>query len=373
MGIDISVLTQNLRFLPAILGGSSIDIAEKYGNRLAGLGDNIPDIIGLTETFTEEYTNAVVTKIEATHPHQLRSFPTPLPDGKIGNSGLTLLSKFPIEAHEFRMFAECGGTDCLASKGVLIALIRLPASFVVVSVTHLNAVDTGSKAIFESQLNTVRDLIREFVSTNIPASALDYSAVLSIGDFNIASDSKLYDTMINTIGFEVEDPHKTLNPDEDGFTSDASNPTQRLDYILNLKSVGNSGEYAFPSSNVIEYAVDFLVLPDLLSDHLGVKATISIDKSPTNNPAPSPDKSATNIPTSSPDETITSNPTSSDKSSTNNPTSSPNGSIPKDPTPAPNKLITNNHGEKSSTNNPASSSVVLGISLITIFAASLIV
>ena len=111
MGIDISVLTQNLRFLPAIFGGSSIDIAEKYGNRLAGLGDNIPDIIGLTETFSEEYTDAVVTKIEATHPHQLRFFPAPLPKVRFANSGLTLLSKFLIDAHEFRMFTEYGGID----------------------------------------------------------------------------------------------------------------------------------------------------------------------------------------------------------------------------------------------------------------------
>jgi len=290
LGVDMSVLTQNLQFIP--FAGGTNDMMNKrvneYGELLIGLGDNIPDVIGFTEMFLEGPTNITLAKIAKTHPHQLNSFPqTPLPEGKLVNSGLALASKFPIEAHDFRMFTKTWSTDAYATKGVLVALIRLPASFAVVSVTHMQG--SADAPIYESQLGTINELVENFVRGTISASAVNYTTVISMGDFNIKDDSYLYPRMMDTLAYEVEDPHRSLNPGEDGFTSSTGNPNNpdnRVDYIFNLKMMDESGMCAFPSSVVIDYAANLLVtkgeLEDVegLSDHLGVEATFSIGENP---------------------------------------------------------------------------------------------
>jgi len=275
LGVELSVLVQNVNLIPFAGGtvNAMDDRADKYGDLLVGLGDSIPDVIGLTETFVKTPTDRLVAKLVTTHPHQLRFFPENLLQKAI-DSGLTLLSKFPIEAYDFRMFTKANGLDALAAKGILVALIRLPASFAVVSLTHQNS--RGTDAVFTSQLGTARDLMREFVSTHISVSALNYTAVVSMGDYNIASSSETYEEMMNTLAYDTEDPHKTLNPGRDGFTFPTKNATTRIDYIFNLKAIDESEKCAFPSANVTEYAVDNLVSNDLLSDHLGISATILI-------------------------------------------------------------------------------------------------
>lgn len=275
--IELSVLVQNVKFI-RLVGGTSHSMsirAEKYGDLLLGLGDDIPDVIGLTETFVKKPTDTLVAKLNTTHPHQLRLFPEIVPRGMFGDSGLTLLSKFPIEAHEFRMFTQASGFDAFAAKGVLVAMIRLPASFAVVAVTHLNS--EGTDAVNTSQLGTIRDLIRDFVSMNIPLSAQKYTTVLGMGDYNIASHSETYKEIITTLAYETEDPHEIFNPDEDGFTYPANNAKERIDYVFNLKAIDENG-CQFPSSTVTKYNVSDLVSMDSLSDHLGVSATISIDE-----------------------------------------------------------------------------------------------
>jgi len=286
--VELSVLTQNIKFIP--IAGGSIDMmnerAKEYGDLLVGLGDKIPDVIGFQEMFVEEPTTITLAKIAVTHPYQLHSFPETLPDGAAINSGLALASRFPIEAYDFRMFTEASGYDKLAAKGVLVALIRLPASFAVISITHQQAGISAS--IANSQLGTGKSLMENFVRSNIPASALHYTAAISMGDFNIefGDGTNLYQQMIDTLAYEVEDPHTTLNPGQDGFTSPPSNPIKRIDYVLNLKSIDESGMCAFPSSVVINHVVNFLILQgtlkdiDELSDHLGVEATFFIDENP---------------------------------------------------------------------------------------------
>lgn len=280
LGFELSVLVQNMQLIPFVGGSDDAmkDRAEKYGDLLVELGNDIPDVIGFTETFLEAPTDVIVDKLNTTHPHQLRQFPAALPEGKFIDSGLTLLSKFPIEAHDFRMFEEASGPDALSSKGVLVALIQLPASLAVVSVTHQNA--GGTDALFTAQLGTARDLMREFVSENIPVSALNYTAVVSMGDYNIRDDSETYEEMMTTLAYDTEDPHVTLNPGEDGLTYPAPNVTRRIDYVFNLKAIYENNKCKFPSSKVIKYAVNTLVSTDMLSDHLGVGATISISENP---------------------------------------------------------------------------------------------
>jgi len=286
LSVEFSVLTQNLKFIP--IAGGTIDMmnerAKEYGDVLVGLGDKIPDVIGFQEMFADEPTTILLAKIAVTHPYQLHSLPETLPDDKVINSGLALASRFPIEAYDFRMFTEASGLDALSAKGVLVALIRLPASFAVISITHQQGGISGS--IANSQLGTGKSLMENFVRSNIPASALNYTAAISMGDFNIefGDGTNLYQQMIDTLAYEVEDPHTTLNPGQDGFTSPPSNPIERIDYVLNLKSIDESGMCAFPSSFVINHVVNFLILQgadiDELSDHLGVEATFFIDENP---------------------------------------------------------------------------------------------
>lgn len=61
--------------------------------------------------------------------------------GKLLDSGLLILSDYPILAVRRAAFPQdaCAGFDCLANKGMVMALIDLPGGPVAVINTHLNA------------------------------------------------------------------------------------------------------------------------------------------------------------------------------------------------------------------------------------------
>ena len=59
------------------------------------------------------------------------------------NSGLTILSNFPIEERSSQPFyrGACGGYDCLANKGILLVAITIPGvpEPIEIFTTHMNS------------------------------------------------------------------------------------------------------------------------------------------------------------------------------------------------------------------------------------------
>lgn len=110
--------------------------------------------------------------------------------GKWVDSGLLILSDYPIVQTRKMAFPQgmCAGFDCLASKGVLIAWIKVPgeAQPVAVADTHLNSRATSGVAVLRADTAYLHQtaMARAFVRANVPAS----TSLVFGGDFNVGHD-----------------------------------------------------------------------------------------------------------------------------------------------------------------------------------------
>jgi endonuclease/exonuclease/phosphatase family metal-dependent hydrolase len=181
--MEITVLIYNVAGLPWPLGkgkssrdtdadGKRIPIAGKRSSALKEIGDTLgelrsegmePDIILLQEAFISAsaeipkrggYPNWVAgpgrKDLGPKHSDRAseefiadRKFSKGEKSGKGESSGLLLASNFPIIElfnHPFKQW-ECGGFDCLANKGLLVAELEIPGlpDHLMVATTHFNS------------------------------------------------------------------------------------------------------------------------------------------------------------------------------------------------------------------------------------------
>jgi endonuclease/exonuclease/phosphatase family metal-dependent hydrolase len=99
--------------------------------------------------------------------------------GKLMRGGVIILSRYPIVFTASEVFDRCQGSDCLVSKGVVIALIQKNYNLVAVLGTHLQAWDNEqSKRIRNKQLSRVSQFITRLqLPEEVP--------VILSGDLNI--------------------------------------------------------------------------------------------------------------------------------------------------------------------------------------------
>ncbi|MHA1529248.1 MAG: endonuclease/exonuclease/phosphatase family protein [Alphaproteobacteria bacterium] len=220
--VEISVLIYNVWGLPWPLKANSPESLRKIGEilgemRMAGTE---PDIVLLQEAFTMKsqpilglggYPNivggpgihdpsATISKEEAPGFVNDRSIWKGEKLGKWLNSGLAILSNFPIEetyAQPFRRRA-CAGFDCMSNKGMLLAAIHIPGvpEPIEIFTTHMNSKDASG--VSPERSNTAHNLqaaeIRSFLSAEI---ADDRRALIVGGDFNTKGDRELLGYLTN--------------------------------------------------------------------------------------------------------------------------------------------------------------------------------
>lgn len=112
--------------------------------------------------------------------------------GKILGSGLQILSDYPIMAVRTRPFPAfaCAGYDCLANKGILMALIDVPRSAtpVVISTAHFNSRHASgvsnerSDYVYRRQWEVARQF---FAASNWHAFPMVFA-----GDFNVGKSTR---------------------------------------------------------------------------------------------------------------------------------------------------------------------------------------
>jgi endonuclease/exonuclease/phosphatase family metal-dependent hydrolase len=111
------------------------------------------------------------------------------------NSGLLLLSKYPLEHQKFHEFqpGRTNGEDRLARKGIITATVRLPDNLTFrVSTLHADQDLGGSK------MGDIWDLANYTPSGSDPA--------IMMGDFNLAGST--YDKMVNDIFVNAIDAYR---------------------------------------------------------------------------------------------------------------------------------------------------------------------
>jgi len=158
------------------------------------------------------------------------------------DSGLMILSKYPIKYFKFMKFKKCCGEDCLANKGFLHTEIEINNEKIDIINTHIQNsksyfnIFTNPKNLIINQLTQILTYINLILKNNI-------NKVILCGDFNCnlkeilkKIDSKLYFS---------------------GFTQNETCEDKILDHILIITKEKNLMKYN--NTNIINY--------DFSSDH----------------------------------------------------------------------------------------------------------
>jgi len=211
--VEVSVLIYNIYGLPWPILSGRRDLIKQIGKIFGEMRQSgtEPDIVLLQEAFTMKsqpipeyggYPNVVggpKTKDKApklsedVNPEFSagRSFWKGEKLGKKLNSGLAILSNFPIlEKHTLPFKRhECAGFDCMANKGILVALIQIPGvpEPIYFLTTHMNSGIQTSGVSSERSLIAHNLQMREIDGfiRNFPGEG---RALVYGGDFNMKQD-----------------------------------------------------------------------------------------------------------------------------------------------------------------------------------------
>jgi len=119
------------------------------------------------------------------------------------SSGLLILSEYPILSVEMAVYGNCGGVDCFAQKGVLLARVAVPGLPEPLEIydTHLNASyeitpprKTAAEKIRIRQVSEIHSFMREYRQPVMPA--------VFGGDFNFNANGMDYAHFVTGSGMK---------------------------------------------------------------------------------------------------------------------------------------------------------------------------
>lgn len=204
------------------------------------------------------------------------------------NSGLGILSRYPIVNVQFMPFSACEGLECFANKGVLFVRLKHP------ELGYLDIFNTHFHSSGGSEDTQTTDKIREDNNSRTLMKFMaqqdkGYPTIIG-GDFNLKDSSSTYKNLLKTvplidtflwnslqdIGKRYTQPYLT-SQDIKGFTYDSKNnrfakgSPKRIDYIFILDQPFFQFEI-LNSDLAFNKPIDNL----LLSDHFAVTTEIKI-------------------------------------------------------------------------------------------------
>ena len=265
VAIQISLAQFNSWGVPLLVKKPS-----RYSEAMLALEHLDPDLVVIEEVFTGRGRRSFHSP---SHPYEARGpgwFP------RLLESGVRVLSRFPILSEARIAFRRCEGFDCLSHKGAVLVVLGLPdGGRLNLIATHLNA---GSKeSVRVSQLDQIKQLIEQSGAPEAP--------LLIAGDFNFSADSESYfrmiqdwsvtDTWLETHSFD--DPGITYDSFENPYARNYARKTHeapmkaRIDFILHRDS--KRGKIHGLGSRLIFNEEPFY------SDHYGILASFEVNPS----------------------------------------------------------------------------------------------
>ncbi|HWB09577.1 MAG TPA: endonuclease/exonuclease/phosphatase family protein [Pirellulales bacterium] len=284
VGFNLKVLTYNTHLLPRI----SEPFASRRGRgdyRARTIGARVAafDLVGLCEVFDDRRRQALVEAAEATGGRYHVVWTKKPPLKGLTNSGLLLLSRFPVEAHHAitydhasRFITHGFRADAFAAKGAIHARLRVrdaPPLGIDCFLTHL---DSRSAAARAGQLRQLSGFIRTHAGGD--------RMVLLMGDLNVPADSSPFATdssytqlvaSLAASGLDWVDAWATAGTGAGG-TSDplADDGGQRIDYIWLACGPSLDPNRVLQHIQVLRY-LDGGVPEGSLSDHSGLACKLS--------------------------------------------------------------------------------------------------
>jgi endonuclease/exonuclease/phosphatase family metal-dependent hydrolase len=217
----LKILSWNIYMLPGIslFNGNTkraILIAEKLHN-------TDYQIIVFQEAFSSVCRGILSKALKDTYPYQYGPVNKNHPPFKT-NSGLWVVSKFPLEELDEIRYNVSKGYDKIARKGAAIFQGQFNGTEFQLITTHLQADATSE--IRERQCNEIMDkLLNKYYQPNIPQiicgdfniemdNKKDYPVMLQTLDATngeITGDRTTYDEVFNTLGRKSEGKRKTID------------------------------------------------------------------------------------------------------------------------------------------------------------------
>jgi endonuclease/exonuclease/phosphatase family metal-dependent hydrolase len=268
---SLKILSWNIYMIPKpILWTSQFDRAEVIGDLLT---QEDHDVIFFQEAFSAGARKRIWNKIKSTHPYESgvfkkKKFLTVL------NSGLWVVSKYPITVLDHVYFDRSMHSDKFATKGSLMVEVQLPNRKVQIVGTHLQAwFGAPEDSIRYSQLSLIRQMMDEFRSPGVDQVIL--------GDLNFDDYRSEYSEGINRIldthSIELTGPIRFSAGDLSNSHTKPDNHAELLDYILlrNDSSTGSKIKNKMLRKRTMTKKGKLLDL----SDHYGIEAEIEFAES----------------------------------------------------------------------------------------------
>jgi len=183
----ITVMNYNIKGLDGLFGGNKkenikrimSEIEKKFQNGTA------PDVLLFQEAFSGDANKLIKTiNTPDLYPYRVKG---PDSSGKLYNSGLVALSRFPILSNDVVEFKDqCSSWDCNADKGAQLVTIKAdhwPEPIRILN-THLQATNDFDD-IRKSQILILKSFYEKFESTKINT--------IFAGDFNTKPSRPSYD------------------------------------------------------------------------------------------------------------------------------------------------------------------------------------
>ena len=264
-GRELRVMTYNVWGLPGVL----TVLPGRFPRLVREIRKLDVDVVALQEIFTAR-AKPLTELVEFPY----RAF-GPGRKGIRTNSGLLILSRYPIVQTATIEYPECRGSDCFANKGALWARIDVNGQFISVFTTHTNA---GQSAKIKAARALQIDRFLAFIQNSAGSDP-----VLILTDLNSKPDSAAYDTMRRE-GFR--DSHAEyretvpLSPVE--YAGNTLDPIRNRNIRIGKWFVKPFRiDYVWVRGNwkVIrtQLMFDHLVEGRFLSDHFGVRADLVLE------------------------------------------------------------------------------------------------
>jgi endonuclease/exonuclease/phosphatase family metal-dependent hydrolase len=207
-------------FIPAVIGSSY-------------------DVLIFAELFDDNVRKRFLENLKAAgYPYS-----TPVLGGTMKyrtNGGIVIASKYPIALSDEMIFGYCLGSDCLAAKGVLYALIHKDGRPIHIFASHMQAHPGSENLVVRAKQS---DAIKKFIEDKkIPNDQL----VVIAGDFNTDKwqESSAYQGMLARLNAKhptLKGARYSIDPALNDLV-DAKKRSELLDYILYSKDHLNPSE-----------------------------------------------------------------------------------------------------------------------------------
>lgn len=238
------------------------DANARYQELMKQLRENSADFVLLSEVFSPK---AKIQLRSSDYPYEAQGMRS---RGRLMGSGLRILSKHPILRKAILGYGVCKKDDCLARKGALLAVVKLPSGQKLNLLnTHLNA--RGGDLIRQEQIEQMNEFLQYFAEPDAP--------IILAGDFNASPGSGTYQKVLNS--WPVVDVWASLNGMDGGYTYDTRTNHYARDYSARtgFPDQWDRIDFQFATRELKPLSSEVTFnKPPLLSDHYGVVAEYQV-------------------------------------------------------------------------------------------------